>query len=64
MLLQKSDKELFRVLSHCFGFSGPLEAGALTVDLEAAVRAFDLLLAIPWIKISVTVHFCFVVLTA
>uniref|UniRef100_H3CY63 HECT domain-containing protein n=1 Tax=Tetraodon nigroviridis TaxID=99883 RepID=H3CY63_TETNG len=30
---------------------GPsLEAGALTVDLEAVCRAFDQLLAIPWIK--------------
>ncbi|XP_038548608.1 probable E3 ubiquitin-protein ligase HERC6 isoform X2 [Micropterus salmoides] len=34
--------------------NGPLtEAGALTVDLEAAGRAFDKLLAIPWIKQSV-----------
>ncbi|XP_070685976.1 probable E3 ubiquitin-protein ligase HERC6 [Pempheris klunzingeri] len=31
----------------------PSEAGALTVDLEAAGRAFDQLLAIPWIKQSV-----------
>ncbi|XP_035535912.1 probable E3 ubiquitin-protein ligase HERC6 [Morone saxatilis] len=31
----------------------PSEAGALTVDLEAASRAFDQLLAIPWIKESV-----------
>nr|XP_019943548.1 PREDICTED: probable E3 ubiquitin-protein ligase HERC6 [Paralichthys olivaceus] len=31
--------------------NGPsLEAGALTVDLEAASRAFDQLLKIPWIK--------------
>ncbi|XP_071352005.1 probable E3 ubiquitin-protein ligase HERC6 [Trachinotus anak] len=30
-----------------------LEAGALTVDLEAASEAFDQLLAIPWIKQSV-----------
>ncbi|XP_056906721.1 E3 ISG15--protein ligase HERC5-like isoform X5 [Takifugu flavidus] len=32
---------------------GPLEPGALTVDLEAAERALDQLLAIPWIKESV-----------
>ncbi|XP_011616449.2 probable E3 ubiquitin-protein ligase HERC6 isoform X2 [Takifugu rubripes] len=32
---------------------GPLEPGALTVDLEAAERALDQLLAIPWIKDSV-----------
>lgn len=33
------------------GFSGPpLEAGALTVDLEAASRAFEQLLKISWIK--------------
>lgn len=64
MLLQKSEKELFLVLSHCFGFSGPLEPGALTVDLEAAERALDQLLAIPWIKESVTLYFCFVILTA
>ncbi|XP_044059535.1 probable E3 ubiquitin-protein ligase HERC6 isoform X2 [Siniperca chuatsi] len=31
----------------------PSEAGALTVDLETASRAFDKLLAIPWIKQSV-----------
>ncbi|XP_070826622.1 probable E3 ubiquitin-protein ligase HERC6 [Chaetodon trifascialis] len=31
----------------------PSEAGALTVDLEAAGRAFDQLLAVPWIKNSV-----------
>ncbi|XP_022604120.1 E3 ISG15--protein ligase HERC5-like [Seriola dumerili] len=30
-----------------------LEAGALTVDLEAASQAFDQLLAVPWIKQSV-----------
>lgn len=36
------------------GFSGPtLEAGALTVDLEAASRAFEQLLKISWIKESV-----------
>lgn len=57
MLLKKSDKELFLVLSHCFSFSGPLEPGALTVDLEAAERALDQLLAIPWIKESVTLYF-------
>uniref|UniRef100_H3C0L9 HECT domain-containing protein n=1 Tax=Tetraodon nigroviridis TaxID=99883 RepID=H3C0L9_TETNG len=44
------------VFQKCFyktgrSFSGPsLEAGALTVDLEAVCRAFDQLLAIPWIK--------------
>lgn len=39
------------LLRCCFGFSGPsLEAGALTVDLEAACQAFDQLLAISWIK--------------
>ncbi|XP_069545538.1 probable E3 ubiquitin-protein ligase HERC6 [Brachyistius frenatus] len=31
----------------------PLEAGTLTVDLEASSRVFDQLLAIPWIKQSV-----------
>ncbi|XP_008284917.1 probable E3 ubiquitin-protein ligase HERC6 [Stegastes partitus] len=31
----------------------PLEAGAITVDLEASCRAFDQLLAVPWIKQSV-----------
>ncbi|XP_042342287.1 probable E3 ubiquitin-protein ligase HERC6 isoform X2 [Plectropomus leopardus] len=31
----------------------PLEAGALTVDLEAASKAFDQMLEIPWIKQSV-----------
>ncbi|KAM4565993.1 putative E3 ubiquitin-protein ligase HERC4 isoform 2-T2 [Odontesthes bonariensis] len=31
----------------------PLEAGALTVDLEAANQAFDQLLAVPWITQSV-----------
>ncbi|KAM6987468.1 putative E3 ubiquitin-protein ligase HERC6 [Tautogolabrus adspersus] len=30
------------------------KAGALTVDLEAASRAFDQLLAVPWIKQTVT----------
>nr|XP_020455771.1 probable E3 ubiquitin-protein ligase HERC6 isoform X2 [Monopterus albus] len=34
----------------------PLEAGALTVDLEAADKAFDQLLAVPWIKQSVDLH--------
>lgn len=33
----------------------PLEAGALTVDLEAASRTFDQLMARPWIKQSVNV---------
>ncbi|XP_061576509.1 probable E3 ubiquitin-protein ligase HERC6 [Cololabis saira] len=32
---------------------GPLEAGALTVDLDAAGRAFEQLLAVPWITQSV-----------
>lgn len=32
----------------------PLEAGALTVDLEAAGRAFDQLFVTPWIKEVVT----------
>uniref|UniRef100_UPI0037E73551 probable E3 ubiquitin-protein ligase HERC6 n=1 Tax=Semicossyphus pulcher TaxID=241346 RepID=UPI0037E73551 len=31
----------------------PLEAGALTVDLEAASQTYDRLLAVPWIKESV-----------
>ncbi|MED6235518.1 hypothetical protein ATANTOWER_028158 [Ataeniobius toweri] len=31
----------------------PLEAGALTVDLEAARQAFDQMLAVPWIKQTV-----------
>ncbi|XP_076590481.1 putative E3 ubiquitin-protein ligase HERC4 [Chaetodon auriga] len=34
----------------------PLEAGALTVDLEAAERAFDQLLAVPWIKKTVNLN--------
>ncbi|KAM6932914.1 LOW QUALITY PROTEIN: putative E3 ubiquitin-protein ligase HERC6 [Xenentodon cancila] len=35
---------------------GPLEAGALTVDLHAAEHAFDQLLAVPWIKQSVNLE--------
>uniref|UniRef100_A0A1A7X5F4 HECT and RLD domain containing E3 ubiquitin protein ligase family member 1 n=1 Tax=Iconisemion striatum TaxID=60296 RepID=A0A1A7X5F4_9TELE len=35
----------------------PLEAGALTVDLEAASRTFDQMLAIPWIRQSVKLEF-------
>lgn len=35
----------------------PSEAGALTVDLEAASQAFDQLLAIPWIKQTVNLNF-------
>jgi len=31
----------------------PSEAGALTVDLDAASEAFDQMLAVPWIKQSV-----------
>lgn len=47
-------------LCFCFfclrGF--PPKAGALTVDLEAASRTFDQLLAVPWIKQSVKkIHF-------
>ncbi|XP_041797320.1 probable E3 ubiquitin-protein ligase HERC6 [Chelmon rostratus] len=34
----------------------PSEAGALTVDLEAASRAFDQLLAVPWIKQSINLE--------
>ncbi|XP_037631297.1 probable E3 ubiquitin-protein ligase HERC6 [Sebastes umbrosus] len=34
----------------------PPEADALTVDLEAASRAFDQLLAVPWIKQSVNLN--------
>ncbi|XP_029302600.1 LOW QUALITY PROTEIN: probable E3 ubiquitin-protein ligase HERC6 [Cottoperca gobio] len=34
----------------------PSEAGALTVDLDAASQAFDQLLAIPWIKQSVNLQ--------
>lgn len=38
----------------CVGFSGPPpKADALTVDLEAASRAFDQMLAVPWIKEAV-----------
>lgn len=33
-----------------------LEAGAITVDLEAASRAFDQLLAVPWIRESVNLR--------
>ncbi|KAF3847807.1 hypothetical protein F7725_020835 [Dissostichus mawsoni] len=35
----------------------PSEAGALTVDLDAASEAFDQLLAVPWIKQSVNLTF-------
>ncbi|KAF7219056.1 probable E3 ubiquitin-protein ligase HERC6 [Nothobranchius furzeri] len=35
----------------------PLEAGALTVDQEAASRAFDQMLAVPWIRQSVKLDF-------
>ncbi|XP_043975030.1 probable E3 ubiquitin-protein ligase HERC6 isoform X1 [Gambusia affinis] len=34
----------------------PLEAGALTVDLEAACQAFDQMLAVPWIKQTVNLQ--------
>uniref|UniRef100_UPI0037E84922 probable E3 ubiquitin-protein ligase HERC6 n=1 Tax=Semicossyphus pulcher TaxID=241346 RepID=UPI0037E84922 len=34
----------------------PLEAGALTVDLEAASQTYDRLLAVPWIKESVSIN--------
>ncbi|CAN9511578.1 unnamed protein product [Ophioblennius macclurei] len=34
----------------------PLESGALTVDLEAATRTFERMLAIPWIKQSVNMR--------
>ncbi|KAI3354346.1 hypothetical protein L3Q82_018869, partial [Scortum barcoo] len=34
----------------------PSDAGALTVDLEAAGRAFEQLLAVPWIKQSVNLN--------
>ncbi|XP_067363614.1 probable E3 ubiquitin-protein ligase HERC6 isoform X1 [Channa argus] len=34
----------------------PLEAGALTVDLEAASQAFNQLLAVPWIKETVDIN--------
>ncbi|XP_030007491.1 probable E3 ubiquitin-protein ligase HERC6 [Sphaeramia orbicularis] len=34
----------------------PAEAGALTVDLEAASRAFDQLMAIPWIQQSLNLQ--------
>ncbi|KAM4743192.1 putative E3 ubiquitin-protein ligase HERC4 isoform 2-T2 [Anableps anableps] len=34
----------------------PLEAGALTVDLEAARHAFDQMLAVPWIKQTVNLQ--------
>ncbi|XP_007563091.1 probable E3 ubiquitin-protein ligase HERC6 [Poecilia formosa] len=34
----------------------PLEAGALTVDLEAARQAFDQMLAVPWIKQTVNLQ--------
>lgn len=38
----------------CVGFSGPPpKADALTVDLEAASRAFNQMLAVPWIKEAV-----------
>lgn len=38
----------------CVGFSGPPpKSDALTVDLEAASRAFDQMLAVPWIKEAV-----------
>ncbi|XP_047449631.1 E3 ISG15--protein ligase HERC5-like isoform X2 [Mugil cephalus] len=33
----------------------PLEAGALTVDLEAASKVFDQLLAVPWIRQSINI---------
>lgn len=48
----------FLVLSHCCpGFSGPpLDAGASTVDLEAARQALDQLFSISWIKNSVRLH--------
>ncbi|XP_036006079.1 probable E3 ubiquitin-protein ligase HERC6 isoform X1 [Fundulus heteroclitus] len=34
----------------------PREAGALTVDLEAACKAFDQMLAVPWIKQTVNLQ--------
>ncbi|XP_047449633.1 probable E3 ubiquitin-protein ligase HERC4 isoform X2 [Mugil cephalus] len=34
----------------------PLEAGALTVDLEAASKVFDQLLAVPWIRQSININ--------
>ncbi|XP_072248664.1 probable E3 ubiquitin-protein ligase HERC4 isoform X2 [Leuresthes tenuis] len=42
----------------------PLEAGALTVDLEAASQAFDQLLAVPWIKQSVNLELLLELLVA
>lgn len=37
-------------------------ADSLTVDLEAAGRAFDRMLAVPWIKQAVKEH-CFFIVT-
>ncbi|XP_034557621.1 probable E3 ubiquitin-protein ligase HERC6 [Notolabrus celidotus] len=44
--------------------SFPKEAGALTVDLEAASRVFDQLLAVPWIKQTVNLKVLFDLLMA
>lgn len=56
MLDLSTEVQLLTPLFKCstFRISGlPLEAGALTVDLEAASRAFDQLMARPWIRQSV-----------
>lgn len=53
-LYKKQKHRMLHWCWSCVGFSGaPLKAGALTVDLEAASRAFDQMLAVPWIKEAV-----------
>ncbi|MEQ2240750.1 hypothetical protein ILYODFUR_018336 [Ilyodon furcidens] len=49
-------KLLQQLIEDSSGSGAPLEAGALTVDLEAARQAFDQMLAVPWIKQTVNLN--------
>lgn len=52
----RQEEFLWFVFRCCSGFSGAAsEAGALTVDLEAARQAFDQLMDVSWIKESLLV---------
>ncbi|CAJ1065607.1 hypothetical protein L3Q82_018869%2C partial [Xyrichtys novacula] len=52
------------VASFTMANSSPRTAGALTVDLEAASRVFDQMLAVPWIKQTVNIQVLFELLMA
>lgn len=53
---QRQEEFFWFVFRCCSGFSGAAsEAGALTVDLEAARQAFDQLMDVSWIKESLLV---------